>query len=117
LNKLADAGGMPNNDPSDPSSHFFKAQNAASLQAALDKIGGVVASCTFQLSKKPSDLDKVFVYLDDAKVQRDTAHGGGWDYDASSNSITFYGSECDKLKNNASADIDVVFGCDQPIPG
>jgi hypothetical protein len=117
LNKFADAGGVPNVDPTDPTTHYYKANDATSLEAALKKISGSIVGCTFTLDSTPPDPSKIYVFFDNAKVARDTNHSAGWDYDPKTNQITFYGADCDKLKTNQVTDVDVVFGCDQPTPG
>jgi hypothetical protein len=49
--------------------------------------------------------NKVFVFFDNVKLARDPTHTAGWDYDPA------------KLKAQQVQDVDVVFGCDTPIPG
>ena len=114
MNKFAVAGGVPNNDPT---TKYYQANDATSLSAALSKIAGSIASCSFSLNKTPKDPSKVFVFFDNAKLPRDKTHQSGWDYDSTTNQITFYGTDCDKLKAQQVKDVDVVFGCDQPTPG
>jgi hypothetical protein len=40
----------------------------------------------------------------------------GWDYDPATNQVTFYGDECQQLKDGTVTDVDVVFGCNEPTP-
>lgn len=117
MNKFAVAGGVPNSDPTDPTAKYYKANDTTSLQAALGKIAGSIVGCSFKLNTTPKDPSKIFVFFDNAKVPQDKTHQAGWDYDAASNQITFYGADCDKLKAQQVQDVDVVFGCDQPTPG
>jgi Cys-rich repeat protein len=117
MNKFAVAGGVPNNDPTDPTSKYYKANDPTSLAAALTKIAGSILGCSFKLNGTPKDPSKIFVFFDNAKVPQDKTHAAGWDYDATTNQITFYGADCDKLKAQQVQDVDVVFGCDQPTPG
>lgn len=117
MNKFAVAGGVPNNDPTDPTAKYYKANDTTSLQAALAKIAGSILGCSFTLNSTPPDPSKVFVFFDNVKVTRDPTHQAGWDYDPTTNQITFYGTDCDKLKAQQVQDVDVVFGCDQPTPG
>ncbi|MBI3201950.1 MAG: VWA domain-containing protein [Myxococcales bacterium] len=114
MNAFALAGGVPS---SDPTTKYYQANDATSLGAALGKIAGTVASCSFTLGKTPADPSKVFVFFDNAKVPQDKTQKAGWDYDATTNQITFYGADCDKIKAQTVKDVDVVFGCDQPTPG
>ncbi|MBK7580288.1 MAG: VWA domain-containing protein [Myxococcales bacterium] len=117
MNKFAIAGGVPNNDPTAPTVKYYKADDTQSLQAALGKIAGSIIGCTFTLSTTPKDPSKIFVFFDNVKVPQDKTHQAGWDYDAATNQLTFYGVDCDKLKSQSVTDVDVVFGCDQPTPG
>jgi hypothetical protein len=117
MNIFANAGGVPNNDPTDPTAKYYKANDTTSLQAALTKIAGSIASCSFALQGTPKDPSKIYVFFDNAKVGQDKNHQTGWDYDPTTNQITFYGADCDKLKADQVQDVDVVFGCDQPTPG
>ncbi len=117
LNNFADAGGVPNNDPLNPTLHYYQANDATSLQAAFATIAGSIVGCTFTLSGTPPDPSKIYVFFDNVKVARDTTHSAGWDYDPATNQITFYGTDCDKVKTQQVQDIDVVFGCDTPVPG
>jgi hypothetical protein len=117
LNNFADAGGVPKNDPANPTQHYYQANDAASLKTVFDTIAGSILGCTFTLSSVPPDANKVFVFFDNVKLARDPTHTMGWDYDAATNQITFYGVDCDKLKAQQVQDVDVVFGCDTPIPG
>jgi Cys-rich repeat protein len=116
LNKFADAGGVPNVDPAHPAQHYYQADDAQSLQAALGQIAGSVIGCTFTLDPTPPDASQVYVFFDKLGVPRDAAHLGGWDYDPASNQLTFYGSECKKLEASQVSKVDVVFGCNAPPP-
>lgn len=116
MNKFAVAGGVPANDPTAPTRKYYQADDAKSLDTALATIAGAVVGCSFALNSAPPDESKLFVFFDNQTVARDTTHAAGWDYDAASNTLTFYGGDCDKLKANQVADVDVVFGCSQPTP-
>ena len=116
MNVFADAGGVPNVDPNDPNTRYYKADNQASLDAALATIGGKVASCSFTLNGVPPDPNKLFVFFDGTSLPRDPSHQNGWDYDAGSNSITFYGQDCQDLKDGKIGKVDVVFGCNRVPP-
>lgn len=114
LNMFASLGGTAL--PGDPM--YYQADNAADLEAALVDIAGGLVSCSYQLGEAPPDWNEVFIFFNDVvQVPYDPTHTNGWDYDPMTNTITFYGSFCDQLKANAVWDIDVVFGCDEPIPG
>jgi len=93
---------------------YYQADDAASLGKALTAIAGSVLSCTYTLSKDPADLTKLFVYFDTAAILRDTTKMVGWDYDATSKQLTFYGTDCASLQNGKVKDLVIVYGCPQP---
>ncbi len=113
LNVFADAGGVPR---ADPTRRYYQADDAATLQMSLDSIASSVLGCDFALAEPPMNADELFVFLEDQSVPRDPTHTNGWDYDPVTNSVTFYGTPCDQLKSGMAQDVDVVFGCDQPVP-
>ena len=108
LKGIAEAGGT--NDA-------FNANNPASLEAALNAIAGAVASCQFKLDGVPEDPSKIYVFFDDdpAGVPKDPDNG--WTYDPVTNTVTFHGTACEAIKNGTIVDVDVVFGCNVPVPG
>jgi hypothetical protein len=112
LNQMAQAGGTarPNGPP-----WYYRAGNAAELNAVFDAIGVAVLSCTYQLSGQP-DIDTLHVFFDGQGVPLDPTHTDGWDYDPTSNQITFYGPACDSLRTGAVTDLVVVSGCAVPVP-
>jgi len=112
LNDMAQAGGtaLPSGPP-----YYYQADDAASLNMAFDSIGAAVLSCTYALSGTP-DIDTLHVFFDSIGVSRDTTHTDGWDYDSTSNQITFYGPACDSLKSGSVTDLVVVSGCTVPVP-
>lgn len=113
MNAFADAGGMPR---SDPTTRYYQAGDAASLDAALATIASSVATCDYALGGVPPDPSELFVFFDSQKLPRDPSHQAGWDYDPVTNRITFHGDACDRLQAGTVADVDVVFGCDEPTP-
>jgi hypothetical protein len=113
MNKFAIAGGAP---VSDPTTKFFKAESAATLTAALRTIATSTLSCEFRLTKNPQDPSKVFVFFEGTtSVPRDPTRAQGWDYDARTNTVTFYGATCDALRSGQVQKVDVVLGCNAPI--
>ncbi|MGZ3474835.1 MAG: vWA domain-containing protein [Polyangiales bacterium] len=94
---------------------FFKADDGKALDTALDAIAGATLSCTFALSKKPADPSKIYAFFDHTTpVARDPSNG--FDYDPATNSVTFAGDACTKIKTQAVKRVDVVFGCNEPLP-
>jgi hypothetical protein len=112
LNVWAEAGGYPNNADNDPKIQFYQAGDQAQLNAALTTIAEAAVSCDFALGKTPPELDKLFVFEDlTDQVARDPKHKDGWDYDATKNAVTLYGSHCADLKKGVTKEINVVYGC------
>ncbi|HEY3359918.1 MAG TPA: vWA domain-containing protein [Polyangia bacterium] len=96
------AGGPP---------YYYVAGDAASLGAAFATIAGSVLSCSYTLSGVPPDLDKLYIYENQQPISRDTAHAGGWDYDAATNQVTFFGAACQALQSGQVTDLTIVYGC------
>lgn len=109
LNALADKGGQPT---SDPTTRFYKAEDRAQLEAALEHIRIRAMGCTYQLQAEPPDPSKLFVFFNGAnQVLRDPAHTRGWDYEATAKRVTFYGADCEAIKANQVTKLDIVYGC------
>lgn len=106
LDKFAVAGGMP----AAGATKYYKAEDAASLDAALATIAGAALGCTYKLDKVPADPAKIFVFFDGTKeIPRDGTNG--WSYDATTNTVTFHGTSCNDLKTDAVKTLDIVLGC------
>ncbi len=107
LNNMAQNGGtaLAGGPP-----YYYQADDAASLAMAFDNIGSTVLSCTYNLSGNPG-ADDLYVYFDSVNVTRDPTHMSGWDYDPTTNQVTFYGADCDKLKAGTVTDLVIVGGC------
>jgi hypothetical protein len=109
LAQFAVAGGVPlAGDP-----NYYQADSDAELQQALDDIATATLGCVFVLESTPEDPDEIYVFFDNdpTPVDRDESHTDGWDYDAGSNQIEFFGPTCDAIKNGEISDVDIVFGC------
>lgn len=109
LMRMATAGGT---------SRPFSAATPAELDLALDTIAAEVtpASCTIALDGTTRDPTLFQVrFAGGDLIPRDVSHTRGWDYDAATNTITFYGSECAAVMSGAVTDISVDFGCPGPV--
>ena len=102
LRRMAEAGGTGN---------FHPAGSLSELQQALETIAGelIVPACTFELSAAPEDLDQVEVLFDDQAIGLDPENG--WDYEDTTNSITFFGASCSLLQSGEVAAVNIDFGC------
>ena len=87
---------------------FFPALSPQSLLAALNAIVGTIASCVYTMSSTPPDPNNLGVYLDKRLVEPSAADG--WVL-SSSNSVTFTGPTCERIKAGAYKDVQVLFGC------
>ena len=114
LNKLAIAGGAPNTTPPHK---FYPATDEKQLQQALFAIaGGIIPPpCTYKLSSKPQDPDKVTVTFDGKAVPRSLSNKDGWNYTAGGSEITFFGSYCTKLRQGQVKQVKFLFGCKGPV--
>jgi hypothetical protein len=110
LDNFAVAGGMPNTASA---TKYFQADSAAELQSALGTILQRVVGCDFALASPPDDPDAVWAFLDDVQVERDI--DDGWSLDTAANVVTFAGASCAALQTGEATDIDVVFGCPEPV--
>jgi hypothetical protein len=110
LNDFAQKGGVPNTGGS---TSFFQADSAAALETALGAIFQRVAGCDFALAGPPDDPDAVWSFLDDVMIERDGADG--WFLDTAANQVSFVGASCDRLQAGDVRDIDIVFGCPEPV--
>jgi hypothetical protein len=109
LMRMATAGGtgMP-----------YAAMSAADLDAALDAIAAevIVPSCTVELDGPVRDPALFRVSFDGgAPIPRNPGRTSGWDYDAATNTITFYGADCARVERGEVTNIDVDFGCPGPL--
>jgi hypothetical protein len=108
LNNVAQKGGTPR---AGGPPYYYVASDAASLAAAFATIAGQVLSCIYTLSEKPKDPSQLYVYQSKQAVARDTTHANGWDYDANTSQLTFYGPPCQALRSGQVSDLAIVYGC------
>jgi len=98
--------------------HAFSAGSADDLDGALSEIAAAVVhtSCTVELDGPAREPSLLQVRFDDGPlIGRDSSHAQGWDYDAGSNSVTFYGPQCASIRDGAVLDVQVAFGCEGPL--
>jgi hypothetical protein len=92
---------------------YYQADNQAQLETAFDNIAGSVVACDYTLSSEPNDPNRLSVYLgtDTTPIPRDMTHATGWDYNATTKRLTFYGATCDQIRTGSRGALSVVFGC------
>ncbi|MBK6918190.1 MAG: VWA domain-containing protein [Deltaproteobacteria bacterium] len=112
LDAMAQAGGTAL--PGDPK--YYQADDANALEMAFADIAGSVLSCVFVLDEVPPDPEELYAFFDMMQVPRDPTHTNGWDYDPTTNTVTFYGAACDSIKNDAVETVNLVFGCPELPP-
>ena len=106
LDSFAVAGGT---------SHYYPANSAAELAAALAAISNAVASCTFTMQEQPPDPDNVAVYLDGELVAKDPDNG--WSFGTTTQTVMLNGTACDLVTSGSASRVQVLFGCpDEPPP-
>jgi hypothetical protein len=114
---LADAGGAAIMNPNPLASHYYLANDAATLQAALQAITGQISSCLFPLKDPPpvpNGPSKAGVYLGAGmtKIPYDAAKTDGWAYvDGADSAIEVYGSWCAMAQADGAGAVQIVFGC------
>jgi Mg-chelatase subunit ChlD len=104
LNKMAQAGGT---------GQFYAANSPATLEAALQDISGLVATCSFALAKAPPDPNNIAVFLDGQRLPNDPA--GGFVLTDNNTKVEITGQYCDAIKNGGAGNVQVLMGC-APIP-
>lgn len=103
LQRMAQAGGTGD---------YFAANSPDDLATALDAIASAVGfpSCSFRLNQTPDDPSLLSVFEDSDQIQRDQRHQDGWDYNANTNTITFYGASCDAIHGGSTDSVRIEFG-------
>jgi hypothetical protein len=74
-----------------------------------------VLGCSYVLGDVPPDTESLDVYFDRISQPIDTGHANGWDFNPTTNQVTFYGTSCDTLREGTIEDLVFVYGCPNPI--
>lgn len=130
LSKVASAGGTASPGCSDAGPNYCHLDMttapdfATALAAGLAQISGQISTCEYAVPPAPPGKD-----LDPSRVNVLYTHGdgkqssipqdatgmcaSGWQYDNAANptKITLCGTDCDSVKGDMGAKIDVIFGC------
>jgi hypothetical protein len=109
LNKMAEAGGKPLNDPATPKTKYYKADTSDELVTAINAIRGQVVTCVYKLPSPPQVPNNVLVVYDDHRALPSPTT---WGYtDASNTSITLYGDDCTKVLDGTYKSVQILYGC------
>ncbi|HXU60834.1 MAG TPA: vWA domain-containing protein [Polyangia bacterium] len=117
LNALAQAGGEASASVNPLATHYYLANDASGLQAALQAITGQISSCLFPLKDPPpvpNDSNKTGVYLGSSmtKIPYDAAKANGWAYvDSADSAIEIYGNWCQMVQADGAGAVQIIFGC------
>ncbi|HEY4241469.1 MAG TPA: VWA domain-containing protein [Kofleriaceae bacterium] len=111
LNNYADAGG----EALSGNTHYYQADDAAALDQAFQAISSLTVSCKYKVDPAPTDLSETWVYfMGTMLIPYDPTDMEGWDFDAASSTLTFYGTACDSLRMDPTITVDVIYGCPTP---
>jgi hypothetical protein len=112
LNTMATNGGYPQTGAA---TSYYSVTDTASLETALNKIVGIVASCTMPLNGAPTNFSNVAVSVQTSSgpiaVPQDTTQTNGWDYVNNKTSVQFFGPACDSLKSGAYTNVQFIYAC------
>lgn len=111
LNAMAVSGGEAQTGAA---TSYYSVTDTASLVAALNKIVGIVASCTISLATAPTGFTNVAVSATDASgntvvIQPDPTNG--WSYDATKANILLNGTACTNLQNGMYSNFQFYYAC------
>jgi hypothetical protein len=116
LNAMAVNGGFPQMNAA---TQYYAVTDTQSLEDALSKIVGMVASCTIPLTNVPANLSNVAVSAKDSngnpvKIEQDP--NNGWSYtNATMNVIQLHGTACDNLQNGGYSDFQFLYACEGQV--
>ena len=111
LDAMAVAGGEAQTGAA---TSYYSVTDTASLVAALNKIVGIVASCTISLSTAPKGFDNVAISATDASgntvvIQPDPTNG--WSYDATKANVILNGTACTNLQDGTYSNFQFYYAC------
>jgi hypothetical protein len=112
LNGFATSGGEPQTGAA---TSYYSVNDTATLVAALNKIVGIIASCTISLSTAPAGFSNVVISATDANgnpvpIPMDPTNG--WSYDANKANIILNGTACTDLQSGSYSDFKFNYACD-----
>ena len=115
LNSMAVAGG----EAQTGTTSYYAVADTASLEAALTKIVGMVASCVVPLNNIPSGQWSIAIFVTDSTgkvIEVANNQTDGWFYtDTAKSSVTLVGTTCDNVKNGVYSNLQFVYTCQGQI--
>lgn len=115
LNRMAEAGSMPSNDPANK---FYVANNASEMVAAMETIGRKLSTCQYNLPSVPPVPNNVLVIYSNGTKQLPSDKTWGYT-DKTLKTIQLYGESCERVRDGTYKEVQILFGCpgwDQLIP-
>ncbi len=112
LNDMADEGGTALQGQR----RYYQADDAASLEAAFQEIGGAVLGCEYTIPSEVPDPDQLYVFFDGNRVPRDPSNNTGWDYEETTSRLDFAGNACTALRTGSVESLILVYGCPNELP-
>ncbi len=111
LNGFAMAGGEPQ---AGAATQYYSVTDTASLVTALNKIVGIIASCTISLASAPTGFTNVVISATDASgkpvaIPMDPTNG--WSYDATKANVILNGTACADLQNGSYSNFNFNYAC------
>ena len=91
---------------------YYQADSAEELDEAIRQIAGSIVSCDFSLDSQPPNQEELYVFFDDEE-RLEPDENNGWVL--SGQTLSFRGSACARLRSHEVEDVDVVFGCPEPV--
>jgi hypothetical protein len=90
----------------------LEATDEQTLTDALAMIARGAVSCDMKLDSVPPDLTKLSVFFNDALPALPKTE---WEYVTDTHTVRFLGARCEAIQAGQVTDIDIVFGCPEPI--
>ena len=109
LDALAEAGGAP---ASQSSPKYYRVDDAEQLsETLLSLTSNLVNSCELVLERRPPDINKVNVFVNDEIVPK--LGDDGWEYDDPSapKVIIIKGETCARIEKEGAQSVSVEYGC------
>jgi hypothetical protein len=115
LDSLADVGGQAIAvKPASP--RYYQANTPMELDQVFQTITRLILTCKYKVDPAPPDPTQTYVFFDkNEPVPYDATQTSGWDYDATTQTVTFYGDYCTRIEDQTLMSVDVVFGCSSPV--